>query len=254
MGTDDRLAVLMYHSLDATGSVVSVEPGVFAQQMSLLAQIGCRAVSLKEALDRRQVAGRWPERCVVVTFDDGFANVHEHAMPVLSKHGFGATVFLISGHVGGKNDWAPPPARLGTQRLMSWRQAQEMAAAGVEMGAHTRTHPDLRRLPDAELQNEVVGCRGVIQEKLGQPVETFAYPYGFVDPRVAGVAAGAYRAACTTRLDRTGGEPMERLSRIDTYYFRSIEAFRAMVEGRADRRIAARRWLRAARRAVLGGA
>ena len=107
------LTIFTYHSLDASGSVVSVTPAAFAAQMACLARLGWRGISLREAIGQQQQTGQWPERCAVLTFDDGFANFFDVAGPILNRFGFSATVFLITGHVGGFNDWDAPPPGLG---------------------------------------------------------------------------------------------------------------------------------------------
>jgi peptidoglycan/xylan/chitin deacetylase (PgdA/CDA1 family) len=250
-GTGPSMAILMYHSLDQSGSVVSVSPSAFSQQMTMLADAGLTGISLKQAVAHREARGEWPLRSVVVTFDDGFANLHEHAVSALTGHGFGATVFLITGHMGKSNDWAPQPPGLGRKPILSWLQAKEMADAGIEMGAHTKTHPDLRRLSDAQVMDELRGSRSEIEERLGQGVETFAYPYGFVSACATEAAARTFRASCTTILRRASDEAMNRLPRIDAFYFQDPARFRALVAGGQDGYLTVRRWGRAIRGALV---
>ncbi len=239
------IAILMYHSLDASGSVVSVPPRVFGEQMATLASAGVECVSLREAIEKRESGGEWPARCAVVTFDDGYASVHEHALPVLREHGFGATVFVVSGHVGGRNDWAPPPRRLGERPLLSWGQIEELAASGVEIGAHTVTHPDLTSLADDEIKGEIVRSKDMLEAGLGRSVETFAYPYGRENRRASAVARQTFRAACTTSLRRAGGEDHWSLPRVDMYYALRFVDPRRVVEGGDDWRLAVLSWGRA---------
>jgi peptidoglycan/xylan/chitin deacetylase (PgdA/CDA1 family) len=245
------IPILMYHSLDDSGSVVSVTPAAFAEQMTILAEAGLTGMSLKQALDHRQAHGEWPERSIVLTFDDGFANLHEHAVEPLVSHAFTATVFLIAGHMCGTNDWAPPPPGLGQQAILSWNQAKEMADAAIELGAHTVTHPDLRRLSNAQLIEELDGSRRKLEDRLGQGVETFAYPYGLCNEAAADAAARAFRASCTTQLRRAADEPTNRLPRIDVFYFRDPARFRALVAGGQHGYLTLRRWGRAIRGALV---
>src|ERR1051325_6424882 len=95
-----RIPILTYHSLDTSGSVVSVTPDLFPTQMSRLAEIGWCGISLLEAIEHKTAHGTWPGGSVVLTFDDAFANVVEHAVPVLKRLGFKATVFVVTGYVG----------------------------------------------------------------------------------------------------------------------------------------------------------
>ncbi len=244
------LAILTYHSIDDSGSVVSIAPRVFAEQMRALADAGVRCISMREALAHRQVKGRWPEHCVALTFDDGFANFYESAMPEIAKHDFSATVFVISGHVGGKNDWDAPPAGLGSQRLLTWTRIRELAEQGIEIGAHTRTHPDLRRLSESEIEEEIAGCCFEISDRIGQPVENFAYPYGYLNRQAEEVVQRTMTSACTTELRRTNDDPLHLLPRVDMYYLQSPPQLQSLVAGKLDGYLTIRRWGRTVRQAL----
>jgi peptidoglycan/xylan/chitin deacetylase (PgdA/CDA1 family) len=243
-----KIVILMYHSLDESGSVVSVRPRDFADQMSLLADCGFRGISLREALEYRSLYGAWPGKCAVVTFDDGYANLYDSALPVLSRYGFSSTIFIISGYMGGRNNWGPPPPGLGDRAILSWSQAAEMAAAGMEIGAHTRRHLNLERLSDDEAKDEIVSSRIEIGERLDMPVDTFAYPFGNVSNSHVEVARKEFKAACTTVLSRAGDETMHRLPRVDMYYIRSNQNLKSLLSGRLDNYLAIRRLGRTARR------
>lgn len=241
------LAILTYHSLDTSGSILSVAPHQFAEQMGYLADSGIRGISLREAVAYRDVNGAWPGKCVVLTFDDGFGNFYESALPALMQHGFSATVFLLSDLMGGFNNWGPPPALLGTQRLLSWDQAAELVAVGIELGSHTRTHPDLRHLTRQETEDEIIKSRDAIVVQLGQPVESFAYPFGGVSPAASATVKREFRAACTTILKRAGEEPLHALPRIDMYYIQSVFTLKRLLDGSLDLYLALRRWGRSVR-------
>lgn len=241
------LAILTYHSLDASGSVVSVSPRAFADQMSCLSDLGFRGVSLREAVDYRTANGGWPAHAVILTFDDGYASVYEHAWPVLRRFGFTATVFVISGYIDGRNEWAAPPHGLGVRPMLSWTQISEMCVSGVEMGAHTRTHADLCALSDADAEAEIIASRNDIEQQLQQTVVSFAYPFGSVSRTALKVAAREFRAACTTTLRRVNGEALESLPRVDMYYIRSLNDLDKLVAGELDQYLALRRWARTAR-------
>ena len=236
------IPILTYHSLDASGSVLSVSPDSFAKQMNGLARAGVRGVSLREALSRRPAPAQWPNDCIVLTFDDGFANFAEHAMPVLETCGFGATVFAVSGHVGKTNDWAVPPAGATEWPLMDWDDLQTLAAAGIEIGAHTVTHPDLSTLAPHDVQRELGDCRQALHERLGTEISSLAYPFGKLTAGVADVAATIFRAAVTTELRRACDEPAHLLPRIDMFYFRDTEDLVPLVRGRHDGYLTLRRW------------
>jgi peptidoglycan/xylan/chitin deacetylase (PgdA/CDA1 family) len=245
----NSLAVLTYHSLDTSGSVVSVAPQTFADQMAVLAETGFRGVSLREALSHREAHGAWPERSVALTFDDGYANFYEEAAPALAQHDFTATVFVISGYVGKRNDWEPPPAGLGLREMLTWPQIIELSSAGIEIGAHTRAHRDLRRLSTSEAQGEIGGSRAEIEDRLGRAVESFAYPFGHVSLASLEIVRREFRAACTTELRRASEEPLHELPRVDMYYLRAPRRLPRLLEGRLDRYLTVRRLGRLARAA-----
>jgi peptidoglycan/xylan/chitin deacetylase (PgdA/CDA1 family) len=242
------ISILTYHSIDVSGSVVSCAPQDFAEQMSQLSDEGFRGVSLEEAVDHREQHARWPTKSVVL--DDGFANFYDQALPVLRKHGFTATVFVISGHVGGLNDWAKPPAALGAQKMLSWPQASELAAAGFEIGSHTRTHPDLRLCGLEKAQHEMTESRKEIEDHLGYTVKSFAYPYGGTNRTLCGLAANEFGAACTTELRRANSDALECLPRVDMYYIRSRRNLQRLLGGQLDQYLKVRSFGRVIRGAL----
>src|ERR1051325_10742429 len=149
------IPILTYHSIDDSGSVVSISPEIFAAQMRAIAERGWNAVPLGDAVAQREAHGCWPERTLCITFDDGFANLRGIALDELQRHGFGATVFVVTGHVGGYNDWEEPPPGLGRQPMLTWDDLAELASSGIEIGAHTRSHRNLTALRDDAIVEEM---------------------------------------------------------------------------------------------------
>ncbi len=250
-GDRNKLAILTYHSLDSSGSVVSVAPEDFAQQMACLSERGIRGTSLSEAIAFRDRTSVWPERVVVLTFDDGFANFYESAMPVLARYGFTATVFIISGHMGGRNDWGSRTESLGVRPILSWQQAAELARSGMEIGSHTRTHRDLRRCSAAQVEQEMKVSSADIEQHLGLRPESFAYPYGGIDRVSRRLASRHFRASCTTELRRANCDPLDALPRVDMHYLKSPQRFTGLLDGQLDHYLAVRRLGRRARRVFI---
>jgi peptidoglycan/xylan/chitin deacetylase (PgdA/CDA1 family) len=246
------IAILTYHSLDTSGSVVSVAPAEFAAQMACLAEMGVRGIALREAVAHRRAAGEWPPNSMVLTFDDGYASFCEVAMPVLRRHAFRATVFPVTGHVGGRNDWASPVLGLGLRPMLSWEQLGEVSRDGMEIGAHTRAHRDPQRIPPSAVAEEILASRDAVERRLGFRVESFAYPFGIVTSGAREVVRREFRAGCTTVLKRVSDEPFELLPRIDMYYVRTVSRLQRLVNGRLDRFLAARRLARAIRHVLSG--
>ncbi len=245
------ISILTYHSLDTSGSVVSVAPEDFASQMACIAESGHRGIALREAVAHREAKGNWPSRSVVLTFDDGFRNFYDAAMPVLAQHGFTATVFIVSDYMGRRNDWEIPPAGLGSRDILTWPQAVELSANGIEIGSHTRTHPDLRRLSGTEAQQEIAGSRIEIEDHLGRQVQSFAYPFGETNPVSREYVKKEFQAACTTVLQRANGEPLHNLPRIDMYYMRTQRMLQRLLNGKLDRYLTVRSLGRIVRRALV---
>jgi peptidoglycan/xylan/chitin deacetylase (PgdA/CDA1 family) len=228
-----------------------VTPEAFKAQLATLADAGFRGVSLREALSYREDHNAWPERSVALTFDDGYANFYDEAAPTLAEYQFTATVFVVSGHVGKLNDWAPPPPGFGARAILPRTQIVEISEAGIEIGAHTRTHKDLRKLSTAEAHSEIIDSRKEIEDWLGRSVENFAYPFGYVSPESSEIVRHGFRSACTTTLRRAGDEQLHELPRVDMYYLGSQERLHRLLHGKLDHYLTIRRLARRARSALL---
>jgi peptidoglycan/xylan/chitin deacetylase (PgdA/CDA1 family) len=185
--------VLMYHRLTARTweHPCSIAVDRFQGQLALLRRLGYRSVSPTTVADALRGGWALPPRGVAITFDDGYLDTLTVALPLLVEHGFTATCYLVAGAVGRSVDWGKPAP------LMDWNGARAWLAAGMEVGAHSMTHPDLRTLSDARLADEVAGAKARLEDRLGAAVTSFAYPFNLLDDRVAGaVAAAGYRAGC----------------------------------------------------------
>lgn len=189
--------VLTYHSVapcEEDPYMATVSPQRFERQMRWLRGNGLRGVSmgeLLEAMDERRARG-----LVGLTFDDGYQDFVTYPMPVLQRYGFTATVFVLSGRLGGHNAWDPSRPR---KELLTANEVRGMAQAGVEIGSHGLRHVSLPDADDAVLSAETVQSRAVLQELLGHQIRGFCYPYGDMDARVvAAVRAAGYDYACAT--------------------------------------------------------
>jgi peptidoglycan/xylan/chitin deacetylase (PgdA/CDA1 family) len=218
--TARRSAILTYHSLDDSGSVISMPPDLFRRQMEFLATSGIPVVPLDQVLSR--------PGSVAITFDDGFRNLLEHAIPELERHNFPAAIFLVSGYCGRNNDWPGQSYDKAAQLpLMSWDEIASLPPQ-ISLGAHTITHPDLTRISADECERELRGSKEQIEQRLGRPVRWLAYPYGASSPKVRVAARQQFELAVGTSLRFTPAQPdLMDLPRIDTFYLRgsfSIES------------------------------
>ena len=188
---------------------------LFARQLAELRAAGFESVRLGDV--QRPAGGRLPR--VALTFDDGFANVLEHGLAPLAQNRFHAIQFLVAGQLGKTNEWdrasgeAPEP-------LMDVAQVREWLAAGHEIGSHSRTHPFLTRISQAQAREEISASKRHLEDLFGAPVEHFCYPSGDWNEAVRGLVIEAgYRTACTTTfgVNLADGDPFA-LKRITARY------------------------------------
>lgn len=240
-------AILTYHSIDTSGSPISVSPAVFRAHCRFLASGRVRVVPLTSLFEDPAA-----QDVVALTFDDGFANFATEAAPYLEENALPSTVFVVSDHVGGHNDWGGRPAPLVPHLpLLGWDELMKLQDHGATIGAHTRRHRPLTQLRGDELADEVQGGIDRIASTVGRRPTAFAYPYGAVNADVAAAVREACAWACTTELRPLGGrEDRALLPRLDMYYFRApgqleawgTAAFRSRLwlrtQGRRLRRLA----------------
>ncbi|CCK31209.1 polysaccharide deacetylase [Streptomyces davaonensis JCM 4913] len=238
---DAAVPILMYHAVssepsDATRGL-SVSPEAFAEQMAVIAELGLSPVGTADLAACWRHGRPLPARPVLVTFDDGYEGVHRHALPVLAKHGFPATLFVTTGWLRGPYDTG---GALDT--MLDWDQVRELAAAGVEIGGHSHTHPQLDQLPDDALRRELILCKEIVSDQLGTVPASFAYPYGYSSRRVRETVREtgyAQALAVGNGLARRRQGPYA-LRRVTVRRSTGAEEFQRLVEGRAITRTFAR--------------
>lgn len=213
-----RLKIFNYHNVavapvGARLAKLYVAPRLFEQQCHLLQRLGLRGVTLSEglaALDRGD-----SNRCVALTFDDGYADNLIHAAPILKQFGFHATCYVVSGCVGTHNVW--DEQELGVRKpLMSGGQILQWLAEGNEVGSHTISHPHLHRLTRPAAEEEIATSRTDLTRLTGAQIDHFCYPYGeYSDETLAIVRAAGYRSAVSTQRGvAVGASDVLRLPRI----------------------------------------
>lgn len=242
-------AILTYHSVDPSGSPISVDEAAFRAHVQFLASGAVRVVPLDAIL-----APSTPSNGVAITFDDAFGNFATIAWPLLRDRGLPVTLFVVSGHAGGTNAWGGrSSSAVPTMDLMSWDAIARVADEGASLGAHSRTHPDLRRLPRTQLADEIAGSVDDIAAKTGVRPASFAYPYGGIDSTVEEAAAPVVRLAVTTQLRtlRHDERPL-RLPRLDAFYLREPGRIESWGSPAWHRRLRLRGALRYARALVTG--
>lgn len=209
-----RPLILCYHAVSPTWrGPLAVSEAVLRTQLTYVKKRGYVGLTISDA-ERRRSEDTLPPRSVVVTFDDGFAST-VRAAPILAELGFPGTVFLVTRFVesGEPLSWisqALRPDTIEDLRPLTWRDAEELAASGWEVGSHTMTHPLLTGLDDESLRAELAESRVAIERRLG-PCLSLSYPYGLADERVAAEAKRAgYEVASTLTFSHSVDEPHRR--------------------------------------------
>jgi peptidoglycan/xylan/chitin deacetylase (PgdA/CDA1 family) len=229
-------AILLFHGVDASGSVLSVTAEQLRSLLGHVARSGHRVVSLRELLEGLPEPNR-----IALTFDDGFTSVARGAAPVLAELGMPATLFLTTGFLGKDNRWPSQPAGAPVQPMLGWDDVAQLARAGWDIQAHTVNHPDLRQLGDVQIGVELDQCCAQIEQRLGTRPDVFAYPYGYLDGRVAAVVRTRFRHAVTTTFDTLARtRPAHLRPRIDAYYLREPAVHRHFGTRRFDAYLALR--------------
>jgi peptidoglycan/xylan/chitin deacetylase (PgdA/CDA1 family) len=231
--------ILMYHSVAESPPYatrrLSVSPDSFEEQVSFLAEHGYTGLTFSELADAFENGKALPRRPVVLTFDDGYADFATTAWPILARYDFPATVFVTTGWMA---DAGANAAGKSLDTVLTRKQVRTLATAGIEIGAHTHSHPQLDQLSDSALREELGDCRTLLEEFSGGPVRALAYPYGYssAQVRLATRAAGYRRAASVRNLQATSSENLFMLPRLTIRRSTTAATFAAVMVG-ADREV-----------------
>jgi peptidoglycan/xylan/chitin deacetylase (PgdA/CDA1 family)/SAM-dependent methyltransferase len=199
------LPILCYHRIAESGPIAlapyRTHPRAFEQQVRWLRRHGYYSISVAQWVEAMKQNAPLPGRPVLFTFDDGYSDFAEVAWPILDRHGFSALVFIVTGKVGGPADW---DADLGESALlMGWEDIRQLARDGVDFGSHSVNHRTLDSLAIAEVIEECISSRAILQDKLNRPISTIAYPWDAHNQDVRHIAADCgYTIAMTTRPGR----------------------------------------------------
>ena len=195
-----RVPILMYHYIsvpppgaDAVRRDLSVAPDLFESHLRYLKEAGYQAISLRDLVYHLTRGWPLPPKPIILTFDDGNRDNYENAFPLLQKYVFRATFFLVTDFIDE-----------GRPAYLTWAQVKEMHQAGMEFGAHSRNHPDLRDKPTDYLVWQSLGPRETIQYNLGEEPRFYSYPSGAYDEKaIAVIHSAGYWAGLTTHQGAT---------------------------------------------------
>jgi len=239
-----KVPILMYHRVPKVDHC-STHPyyctatavAVFEQQVRFLQENGYRGVSVSEAFRAVQRPARDEgQKLVAITFDDGYQDFYTHAFPILNRYGYSATVFLPTAYIGDSS------RRFKEEECLTWAQVRELRKVGVEFGSHTVTHPQLRDVGPERLREEVVGSKAEIEQRLGESVGTFSYPYAFPETdrefvaRLRGVLQeSGYQVGVSTILGRAvSSDNRLFMKRLPVNSHDDLPLFQAKLEGGYD--------------------
>lgn len=202
------MTVLLYHHVGPPrpGAPISltVSPERFKQQIRWLARFGYVAPTATEWIAMRGQGPALP-RMILITFDDGYADLARYAFPVLEQYGMHATTFTVTGHLArgdARMNGLPHP-------LLSAGEMRDWSARGIEFGAHSRTHAALPPLSADVLAAEVLGSQSDLEVAVNRPVRAFAYPFGYYDSRALEIVRKNFDVAFTVHegTNRASADP-----------------------------------------------
>jgi len=177
----------MYHHIadpprgaDPIRRDLSVSPQAFEAQLRYLVRAGYQPITLRDLTYHLTLGAPLPEKPIILTFDDGYEDNYTNAYPLLKKYGFVGTFFIVTGSVD-----------TGRAGYMSWAQIEIMSTGGMEIGAHSYTHLDLRNKSVDYIVWQAVGSKEAIEARIQQPVKFFSYPSGRYDEQVVNVLHSA---------------------------------------------------------------
>jgi peptidoglycan/xylan/chitin deacetylase (PgdA/CDA1 family) len=198
--------ILMYHHVGAPRpGRYNVSPAQFAEQLKWLRDQGYRSVSIDAIAAALQGGPPLPPKPIAITFDDGWSNQYDIALPLLNEFGFKATFFVVSGWAGRGNT------------LMTWNQIRDLRDRGHWIGSHSVSHGAAAKQTDSALAYEIIQSRLAISRELGGPPTVYAYPFGSLDGRAEALtrAAGYTAAVAVPANPRQRASQLHRLNRIE---------------------------------------
>lgn len=193
--------IVMYHHIDQLGKheVMTIPSERFEKHLQYLAKHRYEVLTMDELVEAKQNNKPLSRKTVCLTFDDGYADNYTEAFPLLKRYGFKATMFISSDHIGQPG-------------YMDWDQIKSMQEYGINIGSHTRRHKYLPELSQAELSDEIISSRTILQERLGLSVKHFSYPVGGFNQAIKEMVkqAGYLSAVSTNRgYDRFNNDLFE---------------------------------------------
>ncbi len=234
---DFPVPILLYHSISDRVSpkfrLWSVTPEQFEAQLNYLAAEHYAPMTVSDFI--LEISGndlQLPSRPIVISFDDGFQDFYTQAAPVLQRFGFPATLYVVTGYIGESSRWLAAAGE-GDRPILTWDQVIDLSNLGIEIGAHTHTHPQLDTLPLIQAEKEIRDSKALLEDHLGNPIKSFAYPYGYHNTKVKTlVRNSAFQSACAVKHAMSGpNDDPFALARIMVTHDLTLGAFARLLNG-----------------------
>ena len=196
--------ILLYHSVSDHAAEKfrpwAITPRAFSEHMRYLNDHEYSALTVSQYVACLDDTAALPsQKPVVITFDDGFADFYANALPILKDYDLRATIYIACGFVGTRSEWLANEGE-GKRPMLSWREIREMSNLGIECGSHAQNHRELDTIPLVEAMQEISTSKQIMEEHLGEPVESFAYPHGYHSDKVKSLVMEAgYTSACAVK-------------------------------------------------------
>lgn len=215
------MSILVYHKIKRTVEIGGgwITPGIFRRQMEYLKRRNIPVLDPYEYINKRDG--------VLITFDDGYRCIYNHAFPILKEFGFPAIVFVITGFIGKKNNWDLP--LWGEETHLSESEIKEMRKGGIYFGSHSHTHPDLRKISWEKLRKELDTSKKILEDMLGERIDFLSYPFGLFNKEVKEAAKECGYRYCFTTFPIKSDNPFE-IGRIGVYPIDTFYEFKTKVE------------------------
>ena len=176
--------ILAYHQVGDIDDIYSVTASQFEEQMAYLSDNGYHAISLEELFKFYDGQGTLPDKPVIITFDDGYADNYVTALPILEKYNMSATIFIV-------------PNLIGTEDYLSWQQVTQLVQRHIEIGSHTLSHIAMDEISEEQQRREASESKLVLEQQVGKPIRFLAYPFGqFTAATEKILKEAGYRGAC----------------------------------------------------------
>lgn len=227
--------ILCYHAigddLPSDELPFAFSPSTFAQHLDAIDRLGLQTVRVTELVAAREAGDHERlRRSVAITFDDGYADLHDVVLPELQKRSMVATAFVTTSYVDGRSE-----GRAGYERWASWEQVGVLAESGAfEIGTHSHDHLELDMIGLDAACEQAQRCRDRLRAETGVEATSFAYPYGYTTSELsAALGSLGYRAACVVKhaLSSAADDPFE-LARVRVLRRHDVDTVRAWIEGR----------------------